>query len=45
MSIWPGRPRFTLLEVLVALAIFASVSAVVLTAAGRSRATPGGWKN
>jgi len=34
-----GRPRsrgFTLLEVLVALAIFAIVAAVVLTAAGRS---------
>ncbi|WP_313285932.1 type II secretion system minor pseudopilin GspI, partial [Stutzerimonas kunmingensis] len=32
---------FTLLEVLVALAIFASVSAVVLTAAGRSLTNAG----
>ena len=32
---------FTLLEVLVALAIFASVSAVVLTAAGRSLSNAG----
>lgn len=37
MSAAPLRPRgFTLLEVLVALAIFAIVAAVVLTAAGRS---------
>lgn len=37
MSFGPSRSRgFTLLEVLVALAIFAIVAAVVLTAAGRS---------
>lgn len=37
MSSGPSHPRgFTLLEVLVALAIFAIVAAVVLTAAGRS---------
>ncbi|WP_019341371.1 type II secretion system minor pseudopilin GspI, partial [Stutzerimonas stutzeri] len=37
MSRCPARSRgFTLLEVLVALAIFAIVAAVVLTAAGRS---------
>ncbi|WP_417776666.1 type II secretion system minor pseudopilin GspI [Stutzerimonas xanthomarina] len=42
MSHRPARSRgFTLLEVLVALAIFAIVAAVVLTAAGRSVSNAG----
>lgn len=41
MSAMPRTRGFTLLEVLVALAIFALVAAVVLTAAGRSVSNAG----
>lgn len=41
MSVVPRTRGFTLLEVLVALAIFAIVAAVVLTAAGRSVSNAG----